>query len=71
MRKFAGMKGGIRIFPNEASATRLIGALLTEQHKTWSTGRKYSYGKCTYRHLGLDPLRRGDITCMKLMLPSC
>ena len=31
----------IRIFPNEDSALRLIGALLAEQHETWSTGRKY------------------------------
>lgn len=31
----------IRIFPNEASAIRLIGALLAEQHETWSTGRRY------------------------------
>ena len=31
----------IRIFPNEDSAVRLIGALLAEQHETWSTGRKY------------------------------
>ena len=31
----------IRIFPNEASATRLIGAMLAEQHELWSTGRKY------------------------------
>ena len=31
----------IRIFPNEASAMPLIGALLIEQHETWSTGRKY------------------------------
>ena len=31
----------IRIFPNEASAKRLIGAMLAEQHETWSTGRKY------------------------------
>lgn len=31
----------IRIFPNEASALRLIGALLMEQDETWSTGRKY------------------------------
>lgn len=31
----------IRIFPNEASAYRLIGALLMEQHEVWSTGRKY------------------------------
>jgi len=31
----------IRIFPNEASAQRLIGALLAEKHETWSTGKKY------------------------------
>jgi putative transposase len=31
----------IRIFPNHASAARLIGALLMEQDETWSTGRKY------------------------------
>lgn len=31
----------IRIFPNEASATRLMGALLMEQSEKWETGRKY------------------------------
>jgi len=31
----------IRIFPNEASAQRLVGALLVEKHETWSTGKKY------------------------------
>jgi transposase-like protein len=31
----------IRIFPNEASATRLIGAMLAERHELWSTGKKY------------------------------
>lgn len=31
----------IRIFPNQASAIRLIGAMLAEQHELWSTGRKY------------------------------
>ena len=31
----------IRIFPNEDPAVRLIGALLAEQHETWSTGRRY------------------------------
>jgi putative transposase len=30
-----------RIFPNEASALRLIGALLAEQHEVWSTGKRY------------------------------
>jgi len=31
----------IRIFPNSASAHRLVGALLQEQHEQWLTGRKY------------------------------
>ena len=31
----------IRIFPNEASALRLMGALLAEQHEVWSTGKRY------------------------------
>jgi putative transposase len=31
----------IRIFPNEAAALRLIGALLTEHHEVWSTGKRY------------------------------
>jgi transposase-like protein len=31
----------IRIFPNEDSAICLIGALLSEFHEQWSTGKKY------------------------------
>jgi transposase-like protein len=31
----------IRIFPNTASAVRLIGALLSEYHDQWATGKKY------------------------------
>jgi len=31
----------IRIFPNKASAWRLIGALSAEKHEEWSTGRRY------------------------------
>lgn len=31
----------IRIFPNEASVIRLMGALLMEQSEKWQTGRKY------------------------------
>ena len=31
----------IRIFPNEESAYRLIGALCAERHEEWSTGRRY------------------------------
>ena len=30
-----------RIFPNEDSAIRLIGALLAEFHEQWSTGKTY------------------------------
>jgi putative transposase len=31
----------IRIFPNTASAVRLIGAVLSEYHDQWATGKKY------------------------------
>ncbi|MDI6870909.1 MAG: transposase, partial [Bacillota bacterium] len=31
----------IRIFPNEESALRLLGALLLEQHEAWTTERRY------------------------------
>ncbi|MCD4670385.1 MAG: transposase [Actinomycetia bacterium] len=31
----------IGIFPNQASAFRLIGALLLEQDEIWTEGRKY------------------------------
>jgi transposase-like protein len=31
----------VRIFPNEDSAYRLIGALCAEGHEEWSTGRRY------------------------------
>jgi len=31
----------IRIFPNEASAHRLLGAYLAETHEEWTTGRRY------------------------------
>ena len=31
----------VRIFPNEESAWRLVGALCAEQHEEWSTGRLY------------------------------
>jgi transposase-like protein len=31
----------IRIFPNDDSAWRLIGAFLAERHEGWSTRRKY------------------------------
>jgi transposase-like protein len=31
----------IRLVPNESSAWRPIGALLTKKHEEWSTGRRY------------------------------
>ena len=31
----------IRIFPNDDSAWRFIGAFLAERHEEWSTRRKY------------------------------
>lgn len=31
----------IRIFPNEDSVWRLVGALCAERHEEWSTGRRY------------------------------
>lgn len=31
----------VRIFPNEESARRLVGALCAERHEEWSTGRRY------------------------------
>jgi len=31
----------IRIFPNEDSLIRLIGAMLMEQDEKWTTGKKY------------------------------
>ena len=31
----------IRIFPNDRSAWRLVGAYLMEQHEEWATGRRY------------------------------
>ena len=31
----------IRIFPNRASAGRLLGALLMEHDESWSTGKVY------------------------------
>ncbi|WZL80345.1 IS256 family transposase [Vallitaleaceae bacterium 9-2] len=41
----------IRIYPNEASAIRLIGALLIEQDEKWSSGRKYLDMDEYYAHI--------------------
>jgi len=47
----------IRIFPNSASAHRLIGALLQEQYEQWLTGRKYfDMGEYVeWKQAGLEP----------------
>jgi putative transposase len=42
----------IRIFPNEASVIRLMGALLMEQDEKWQTGRKYLDMALYYREQG-------------------
>lgn len=44
----------IRIFPNEASAERLMGALLMEQDEKWQTGRKYLDMALFYRSQDKD-----------------
>ena len=41
----------IRIFPNEASVIRLMGALLMEQDEKWQTGRRYFEMELYYRSL--------------------
>ncbi len=40
----------IRIFPNEASLIRLIGAMLMEQDEKWTTGKKYLSMEDYYQH---------------------
>ena len=43
----------VGIFPDRASLTRLVGAVLAEQHDEWAEGRRY---------LGLDVLTRSQTT---------
>lgn len=52
----------IRIFPNERSAWRLLGALLAEQHEEWITGRRYfdmeEYHEWKAARQGAEPERQ-------------
>lgn len=48
----------IRIFPNQASVVRLLGALLMEQDERWSTGRKY---------LDMEQLEEGSLEERKVV----
>ncbi len=44
----------IRIFPNEESIVRLMGALLMEQNEKWQTGRRYFDMELFYETLKED-----------------
>ncbi|MBM7560927.1 IS256 family transposase [Fusibacter tunisiensis] len=50
----------IRIYPNEASAIRLIGALLIEQDEKWSSGRKYLDMDEYYAYINEQPAIKED-----------
>ncbi len=49
----------IRIFPNEASVIRLMGALLMEQDEKWQAGRKY-FDMDLYYQTANNKASRGD-----------
>jgi transposase-like protein len=46
----------IRVFPNEESLIRLLGALLMEQHEKWISGRKYFDMDEYHEHIKGRPL---------------
>ncbi|MGI6235779.1 MAG: IS256 family transposase [Christensenellales bacterium] len=50
----------IRIFPNEASLIRLIGALLMEHDEKWSSGRKYLEMDQYFQSLKEKPHHKND-----------
>ncbi len=49
----------IRIFPNEASVIRLMGALLMEQDEKWQTGRKYFDMELYYQTVHANDSKEG------------
>lgn len=49
----------IRIFPNEVSVIRLMGALLMEQDEKWQAGRKY-FDMDLYYQTANNKVARGD-----------
>jgi transposase-like protein len=52
----------IRIYPNQESAFRIVGALLMETHEKWTTGRKYLSMEdyWSWREQHLEALKQGS-----------